>query len=289
MPKTAEKPSEPTLALDGAVNEPVKAQGKGRALAAHKGQSVERAPVASIARSDAQALMDMVERASRDPAVDIDKFERILQMRERIVAQEREHAFNEAMAKAQEEMKPVAVDASNKETHSKFASHAALDRALRPVYTKHGFALSYNTEPHASPEMMNMVCYATACNHTRKYLLELPCDGKGAKGGAVMSRVHATSSGATYGMRILLKMVFNIAVDRDDDGNAAGKTAIKEVDDSVPKITQAQIDALIDKCEAVGCPRPKFLAWAKCEKFEHIPAAFYDGCIAGLNEFKKAK
>lgn len=289
MSRVSEKVADPALPLEGAVVEQPAVPSKGRAVAAHKGQPPTSAPATSPARSEHQALLAMISAAAANPDVNVDKLERLMAMRDRAVAAEKEQAFNEAMAAAQEEMEPVRADARNPETKSKYASHAALDRALRPIYTKHGFALSYNTESSAVPEMMIFVCFATAKGHTRKYTLDLPVDGKGAKGGAVMSRVHATSSGATYGMRILLKMIFNIAVDRDDDGNAAGKTVIDDVDPEVLKINQRQIDALIDKCEAVGCPRPKFLMWAKVAKLEDIPADLFDGCMDGLNSFQKAK
>src|SRR5262245_59359649 len=41
-------------------------------------------------------------------------------------------------------------------------------------------------------------------------------------GGDVMSRTHATASVISYGMRYLAVMIFNLSIDRDDDGNAAG-------------------------------------------------------------------
>ena len=49
-----------------------------------------------------------------------------------LLADEAEQAFNEAMTRAQAEMRPVARDANNPQTRSKYASYVALDRALRP-------------------------------------------------------------------------------------------------------------------------------------------------------------
>lgn len=58
--------------------------------------------------------------------------------------------------------------------------------------------------------------------HVRQYRLLMPADGKGARGGDVMTRTHATGSAVSYGMRYQLRMIFNLAIDQDDDGNAAG-------------------------------------------------------------------
>ncbi len=53
----------------------------------------------------------------------------------------------------------------------------------------------------------------------------MPADGKGAKGGDVMTKTHATGAAASYGARYLLKGIFNIAVGDDDrDGNAPPET-----------------------------------------------------------------
>lgn len=174
-------------------------------------------------QSETTALIHMVERMVRDPAIEVDKLDRLLATYERMKAREAENAFNDAMTRAQAEMEPVKKDASNPQTHSKYATYAAMDRVVRPIYSKHGFALSFNTAaPRSGRETdIGVVCYATGHGHTRIYDIDMPVDGKGAKGNDVMTRTHATNSGVTYGMRGLLRMIFNIATE-DDDGNAAG-------------------------------------------------------------------
>lgn len=69
--------------------------------------------------------------------------------------------------------------------------------------------------------MVRVLCYvAHAQGHSRTYHIDMPADGKGAKGGDVMTKTHAVGAGASYGMRYLLKMIFNVAVGEDDaDGN----------------------------------------------------------------------
>jgi hypothetical protein len=55
----------------------------------------------------------------------------------------------------------------------------------------------------------------------------MPADGKGAKGGDVMTKTHATGAAMSYGARYLLKYIFNVAVGEDDnDGN--GSTPLSE-------------------------------------------------------------
>jgi hypothetical protein len=169
----------------------------------------------------AQHAMSVIERMASDPNVDVDKFERFMQMRERELARSAQEQFNAAMAAAQAEMRAIAADAYNSQTKSKYASCAALDRVLRPIYVKHGFAMSFNTDDAPAADMLRVLCDVThAGGHCKTYRIDMPADGKGAKGGDVMTKTHATGAASSYGQRYLLKMIWNVAVgDDDNDGN----------------------------------------------------------------------
>ncbi len=172
--------------------------------------------------SPADPVLAIIERAARDPVVDLDKMQRLLDMRACVAREAAERVFNDAMTAAQAEMEPIGSDAANPHTRSRYASLAKLDRTLRPIYTAHGFSLSFSTEPAPAEQTVRVVCYVTGHGHTRTYQLDVPADGKGAKAGDVMSRTHATASACTYGQRYLLRLIFNLATfEADDDGNAA--------------------------------------------------------------------
>jgi hypothetical protein len=78
-----------------------------------------------------------------DPSVDIERIERGAALYERALARDAETAFNTAMAHAQEEMRPISANANNPQTKSRYAKYDALDAAVRPIYSKHGFSLSF--------------------------------------------------------------------------------------------------------------------------------------------------
>jgi hypothetical protein len=171
---------------------------------------------------EAATIFSIIERAARDQSVDIDKMERLISMQERMQAKAAELDFDNAMAEAQAAMKTVRKDANNPQTRSKYASFAALDKAIRPIYTKHGFSLSFSTADGAPADCVRIVCkVAHRGGHRERPHLDMPTDGKGAKGADVMTKTHAMGSGIMYGRRYLLNMIFNIATG-DDDGNAAG-------------------------------------------------------------------
>lgn len=169
----------------------------------------------------AGGLVAVIERAARDPNVDIDKLERLIAVHERIHTRNSEAEFNTAMADAQAEMRPVSADASNPQTRSRYASYAKLDRAIRPIYTKHGFSLSFDEGECDKPDWVRVLCYVSHnSGFSRTYKRDMPADGKGARGGDVMTKTHAVGAAGSYGARYLLKGIFNIAVGEDDrDGN----------------------------------------------------------------------
>lgn len=232
-----------------------------------------------IPQSDAVAFVSMIERAARDPAVDMDKLERLLAMKERQETRAAEQAFAEAMTKAQSEMRAVATDLNNSQTRSRYASYMALDKATRPIYTRYGFALSFNTDVGPTPDILIVGCSVMhSGGYTRHYSVPMPADGKGAKGGDVMTKTHATGAAMTYGQRYLLKLIFNIAVGEDTDGNEPGGS-----------ITEKQgeiISALIVEARA---DIAKFLKWVGAESISDIPAKKFAAAVAMLETKKRAK
>ena len=225
----------------------------------------ELAPVSPSPASEVVAFVQMIERVARDSSIDIDRLDRLLVMRERENARRAEQAFNEALSLAQTEMQPVGVDSDNPQTRSRFASYAALDRAVRPIYTKYGFGLSFNTADEApGPEQVRIICAVSHGGYTRRYHIDMPVDGKGARGGDVMTKTHAMGSGISYGMRYLLRMIFNLAIDQDDDGNAAGG--------KLPARIQRNLDRLAPKPGGIAEKHPDSFPPGAAERFATRPA-----------------
>lgn len=228
-------------------------------------------------------LIDVISRAAADPNTDIAKLEKLLEMHERITQRQAEQDFNAAMTAAQRETHRVAADADNPQTRSRYASYAALDRALRPIYTKHGFALSFDTGE--SPESyLRVLCRVShTAGFSRVYQVLMPADGKGAKGGDVMTKTHATGAAMSYGARYLLKFIFNVAVgEDDDDGNSAS-------DESAP-IDEGQLQHVRDLIERAGADIDKFCAYMHVKALTDITSRDYPRAITALNQKeRKAK
>jgi len=154
-----------------------------------------------------------------NPSVDVDKFERLIALQERQLEHEARMAFTEAMAKAQAEMEPVRRDATNSHTNSKYARLETIDLAIRPIYTRHGFSVSYNSADHQQGVEVIMTL-RHARGHAEAYRLAGPLDGAGAQGKANKTGIQALGSSTSYLRRYLLCMAFNITLtNEDNDGN----------------------------------------------------------------------
>lgn len=244
-------------------------------------QTIDAPSTVPAPTGEAGAILQMIERVAMNPAADLDKLERLLAMRERIMAQQAERAFNVAMKEAQAEMRPIAADADNQQTRSKYATYAKLDRVLRPIYTKHGFSLSFDEDDSPKPDHIRVLCHvAHDAGHTRVYRKDMPADGKGAKGGDVMTKTHAAGAAASYGARYLLKGIFNVAIGEEDkDGN----------DPTPPKtITEEQIMTLRDLAASVDADEKRFCTFMRVDRLSDLPAARFDEAKTAL-ERKRTK
>lgn len=225
-------------------------------------------------------MVSMIERLAAAPDFPVEKLEKLLEMQERIMAKQAETEFAAAMSAAQAEMGRISADAMNPQTRSKYASYAQLDRALRPIYTQHGFSLSFDEADSPKAEHIRVICHVShRAGHTRVYHRDMPLVTKGLKGNEMMTPTHANASGQSYAQRYLLKGIFNVAVGEDDnDGNPP--PALPTISDE----QQANIIALI---EEVGADKARFMKWARVTSLDQILAKNYSYVISELERKRK--
>lgn len=222
-------------------------------------------------------MLTMIYRATKDPEIDAGKMMQLMEMAERFEARQAQQAFNVAMISAQEEMDPVRTDANNPQTRSRYATWAALDRAIRPIYSKHGFALSFDTGEGAPADYVRVLLYVMhKSGHTKTYHMDMPADGKGAKGNDVMTKTHATGSAFAYGKRYVGGGAFNIIVSdaADDDGNGAGGHG---------PIADEQRQTLEDLIEKSHSDIEKFVKYMGVEALKDISVGQYGKALEALN------
>lgn len=175
-------------------------------------------------------LLNAIAQAAANPQVDIEKMERLFAMHQQMVKQDAEAAFNAAMARAQANIVPIATNAENSHTHSRYAKLEAINREIVPLYTAEGLSISFDTADAPITGWMRTIAHVShAAGHTRTYHLDLPPDAEGAKGNTNKTGVQAAGSTSSYARRYLTCMIFNVTTFDDNDGNGtrtsgAGKT-----------------------------------------------------------------
>jgi hypothetical protein len=176
--------------------------------------------VAPLAESLPGSLLNFVAAAMKDPDINVDKLQMLLSMQREIVADDAKLQFNRAMSKAQGEMQPVVRDAKNDQTNSKYARLETIDAAIRPIYTRYGFCLEFNSEAIEGPNERIVCEVSHSAGHSKRYQLEAAPDTAGPQGKANKTPLHGLGSTVSYLRRYLTCMIFNIALaNEDNDGN----------------------------------------------------------------------
>jgi hypothetical protein len=229
-------------------------------------------------------MISMIERAAMNPDVDIDKMERLMAMQEQMLDRQAKQGYIKSMVAAQSEMGVVNKNKDNKQTNSSYADLAILKRVITPVYTKHGFAISFSEAPAAD----GMVCVKGTVmhrsGHSEDFSFDCPIDDKGIKGVTNKTATHGKASSVSYSERYLLRMIFNLTIDNeDDDGNGAG----------VPLITEEQANEIHSLITDNDLNMGKFLAFIKqklkCNSIEEINLNGYGLAISSIQTTIKNK
>lgn len=228
-------------------------------------------------------MMALLERAARDPAVDIDKMERLFGLKAQAETRQAEAEFNTAMAAAQAELIPVAKNAPNPQTRSRYATISAIAEAAMPIVHKYGFGVSFSEVKSEVEGCIGLGCKVShAGGHSERFVFHVPIDGGGLRGNSNKTAVQAYGSTITYGRRYALCMAFNIATKDDLDGNRETPEARRET------ITAEQVSELEALLRETSSDLGKFLALGKLASLADMPAGQFESA-RGMILKKKQK
>lgn len=227
------------------------------------------------AQTDGQALLAMIERVARDPKSDVAKVERLLAVRNEDIQRVAKQAFNVAMVACQDGMLPVRKNM--KADRFKFASLEAVDEALRPVYSHHGFGLTFNSQPMPETNRILVICDVLHRDgFEKRYTVPMTASPKGPKGGDVMTQTQAEGAAISFGRRYLELMIFNIITTEDDAAVAP---------EGASQIGPETLADLKQKIEAAGLPMDKFeLAFGP---INDLPVSRLDEALSRIDQYKK--
>ncbi len=208
------------------------------------------------------------------PGIGIDVVERMVALLERQEAKQSQTAYMDAMSECQKEIPQIQKDGRimvKGAERSRYALHEDIDTAIRPIYSRHGFAVSYDTKPENGKIEVSMKVSHRA-GHSETTTIALPIDASDFR-----SSVQSVGSTITYAKRQLLAMKFNIVTrGMDDDGQGGDR-----------KITAEQSLNLLTLMDEVKQDIPKFLKYFQIDRVSDLPAKELKGAIMDLERKRK--
>jgi len=174
-------------------------------------QQMELSSVTAQMQKRQPSTMELLHIALTNNAA-IDVIERLAALQEKALAAGAELDFNDSLNRVQAEIKRVAPDMENTNKKNKWASYAAIDRVIRPIYSREGFSLSFTHGDSPKPDHLRVICRVSLRGHKEFYQMDMPVETQGPQGGAVMTKMDATAAADSRGKRYLIKDIFNIAV-----------------------------------------------------------------------------
>lgn len=192
---------------------------------------------ASLPVSVEAESMSMIERILTNcPTIDPANLEKMVALQTQILDRNAKQAFASSMSMAQEEMSALSIvkQAENSQTSSKYARLGAIIRAISPIYTKHGLALSFGSEEAVIAGTIRIVCDVShELGFEKRYTIDMPLDGQGIQGKVNKTGPHAFGSSVSYARRYLTTMIFNLAIldEEDVDGNGPELISAQQVTD----------------------------------------------------------
>lgn len=236
----------------------------------------------TVAQTEGQAFIAMIERAARDPSVDVSKMKELLAIRNAEHDRVARQAFAQAMVECQDGMRPVAKDM--KADRFKYASLEAVDNSLRPIYSRAGFGLSFTSEAiPGEPGRLLIICDVMhRGGYERRYSVPITVSIAGPKGNPIMTQTQGEGAAVSFGRRYLELMIFNIITSED---NAAFDPA------NASKITEAQLAELVALLRPPGkqaINEPTFCAYLGVDLLANLPVSKFAEAKAALEEKRKA-
>ena len=165
----------------------------------------------SAPASETVALLGLIERAAADPAVDLDRMERMYAMYERAAARSAKSAYLDALMAAKAALPRVIKageasyeDKATKEKKKAF-SYARWEQVvgqIEPVLAAHSLMLTFTTEQQTGDRVAITGILSHRDGHSERAQMALGCDASGGKNNA-----QGWGSAISYGKRYSIWLV----------------------------------------------------------------------------------
>jgi hypothetical protein len=175
--------------------------------------TVESHGLAQAEQPQQGGILGVIERASRDPSVNVEHMERLLKMYREERSEQAKVYFDDAMSLMQPEMPTIKergkaiVQGSVRYTYALWED---MNEQIKPVLAKHGFSITFRTDFKEGISVTGVLAHKAG--HREETSILLPADVSGSK-----NAVQAVASTVSYGKRYTAGLLLNLTTHGEDD------------------------------------------------------------------------
>jgi hypothetical protein len=238
----------------------------------------DRPSTALQAMPDATPMQMLAMAVQR--GVKIEDLKPLMDLQERWEANEARKAFENAIAAAKSEIKPILknreVDFTSQKgrTNYKYEDLAQIALEVDPILAKYG--LNYRHRSQQQGKTLTITCVvAHRDGYREENSLSADNDESGNK-----NSIQAVGSVATYLQRYTLKLALGLSASKDNDGRGGGLQR--------PTLSENQVANLEALLTEVGANKVNFLKWLKVEALEDVLMSNYEACVKAIEAKRHA-
>ena len=202
-------------------------------------------------------MLSMIERVALDSNADVSKLEKMIELQERVMANQAKQQFDQAMLNFQ--IKKPVIEKSAVANKTKYAKLPNIQAAIDPVLREFGLFTRWSTTATQSGKT-RVTCIVTHIGgHSETSSMDVSPDKSGSK-----NEIQAEGSAITYAQRYTLCSLLSLVLSEDTEGNSVK-----------PTITAQQVKIIEKKLAFLGDDaKAKMIAHIGCELHEIEKEAF---------------
>lgn len=228
--------------------------------------------VETLPEKQTQSPIDSMISMALDQKVDLERLEKLWELKTKWEAENSRHAYIAAMAEFKKTPPEIEKTKEVKFGNTKY-KHALLSDVAEKINTAlsaHGLTASWSTKQE--PNQVTVTCRIThVLGHFEETSLSSAHDNSGGK-----NAIQAIGSAISYLQRYTLLALTGLAT-KDQDNDGAGTTVC---------INEKQLSTIVDYINEKKVDQKQFLKFMGCESLEAIPVADYQKAITALRAKK---
>jgi len=234
-----------------------------------------------IATAAPMTVTDQLLSMAIDKNLDIDKLERLMEMKEREEQKTAYAAFVVAISEFQAHCPTVKKTGTVKDKNGRqlytYPRFDDIMRTIRPHLDKNSLSIRFSSD--IADGQVKVHCMVShSGGHTDDSYFSCPIEASMAGGANASQR---TASANSFAKRYAAMNALNIAgSDFDDDGGSLGA--------DIPTITEHQMVELQDHMDALEVDEAGFFNYLQINKLENLPAASWPKAMSAIERKQKA-